>query len=770
MTIKGHNLYVDGLKVNSGLIPVGQPYTIDGLPSGSDFILTATNVDYAGNESEFSLAVPVSTLPYSWTPEDPVSDEDKLTIDNIVAGHLAEIGNYGVIVAVTGPKGRYSKAYGVKNRSNNAPMTLDEHWRMASVTKTFISHAVLMLIERNELSFDDKLGDFLNNMPNGDSITIRHMLMHTSGLPEYLKNTAIALWMTLTPTLGLGDLTLLNAVRIMGAQFAPGARFQYTNTNYVMLDFIIEAVAGMETRMFLQDEIFTPLGLTETSWPTTASLPAPYSEGYSGTRRITSFHPSWARGAGAVVTTMADMVKWTEAMRDGVLLSPEMHHEWQNTFTVLPNAGEGPDLQGYGYGVVSFGEWLGHNGAIPGFECQTMFNPSNGATISVMQNKQGNPTTIGKLWYKLANYLYPSSLATRDYFSVDAAPSSAKLSITTGTPDIVLDEPAKIVAPKGIDLELTTGIPVINGAEVIETFGAVLTITMGTPDVSIVEHPFEPFTETNLNRFDRPVPHGAAGCYVTLIGGGGGGGGGERVSTAPAYGGGGGGGGAKIKRIFIPASALGSTYSVTRGLGGSGGGSGSHGQDGTDSVFTSGPVTLSAGGGKRGLRYVSDPDGTQPYGGSGGTCSVSGISIDPSYLLNGGNGADGGTDSGQAAADVNTGAAAGGGAGGGGPATISGTRAGGNGGASVQSSGGIGATASIPAESPSTVPDGGGGGGGGRGYNGESTNNLNGGNGGEAGGGGGGGGGRVYTSGSAGAGGKGGDGRTVIEWVAEAPS
>lgn len=269
---------------------------------------------------------------------------------------------------------------------------------------------------------------------------------------------------------------------------------------------------------------------------------------------------------------------------------------------------------------------------------------------------------------------------------------------------------------------------------------------------------FTPFNEENVTRTNEPIPVGCAGVWVTATGGGGGGGGGDRASTNN-NGGGGGGGGGRVYRVFCPVASLGPTYSTTigaAGVRGSGAGiSPTVGTAGGASIFTSGSVSLSAGGGGGGGSNNSTP------GGAGGTCSVSGVSATTANGTAGGAGSAGGL--GSDAADNTSGGAGGGGGGGGGKDTGAVTTAnGGAGGDSVAAAGGAGGNPNGVAGGPGTVSNPvGSGGGGGRGF----TTGYSAGVGGYPGGGGGGGGGRRNSSGDGGDGGNGGSGRILLEWV-----
>ncbi len=277
---------------------------------------------------------------------------------------------------------------------------------------------------------------------------------------------------------------------------------------------------------------------------------------------------------------------------------------------------------------------------------------------------------------------------------------------------------------------------------------------------------FVPFTEENVARTNIPIPSGASGCYVTLIGAGGSGGGG----TSPGgtgNGGAGGGGGGKITRTWVPRGLLGSTYSISQGAGGTPGGAigGGNGNAGGNSVFSSGSNSLTATGGAGG----GGGSNATPTGGTGGAPTNSGIT--PASVENGQSGGNGGYSSvlaGQTGGGTSTTDAGAGGAGGG--ANITTANNGGAGGRSrtvatggTLGTGGSGAAAGAGGNAAVTgdAGAGGGGGGGGTGF----TNGGAGGNGGTTGAGGGGGGGKQGSFATGGAGGVGAIGYCKVEWV-----
>lgn len=271
---------------------------------------------------------------------------------------------------------------------------------------------------------------------------------------------------------------------------------------------------------------------------------------------------------------------------------------------------------------------------------------------------------------------------------------------------------------------------------------------------------FVPFNEIQATASNKLVPNGVSGCYVTMIGGGGGGGTGYGAGFTASGGGGGGGGAAVVQRSFISAASLGSTYSVTVGLGGV------SATDGGDTIFTSGSVSVTAGGGKKGANGISG-NGNVAAGGSGGTASFSGVSVSTVNGTDGGVGGDPGgtappgTRAGQPAIDNTSGGAPGGG--GGGARTGGGATArSGAGGSSSYASGGA-AQLSADADGNNGVDAGAGlpGGGASGGASGNSGAGGIGGTGGAYGAGGGGGG----SGNAVAAGGVGGAGYALIEWV-----
>lgn len=797
MAIAGHNFYLDGVKQNDTLVPVGDTFEYDGLASGtthpSGYLVAVTNVDGAGNESPAS-SLTVKTLDATSPPvvEGPLSGPDQAAVDAIVAASMVESKQPGVIVAITGPRGYYSKAYG-KTAPTGRALTVDDHFRTASGAKTFTTTAFWMAVDQGLVTLDDVLEDYVPGVPQGDVITMRNMLQMRSGVFEYTSGSN-ATKFVLTPTVAWSEAQTLAVIRNNPSQFPPGTKYAYANSNYALIGAVVEAVdpAHRTIRTIIQDDILAPLGMTQTKWPVTSAgvgdpaIPSPAMS-------TNKFNPDILGPAGGFTTTVGDYIKWAQAMRDGTLISPESLNAWHSlsNFVGYPAGFDDPPPTqfGYGFGQESTGTWFGHNGSWTGFGTQVAFDSVSGACMAVAENAQTiKPVVLAaytRIFRKIAKYLYPDSMAEQDYLGNIRSPLAAQLSLVRGVPDIIVTavgvtrpNPAaltvtgsaptvalsnnKLVTPTGAVLRLIGG----SGAGNITPSGSTLHVTGSAPTVSVAAG-FSPFNEQNINRTNQARPAGTTGCWVTAIGGGAGGGAGRRNTTTNILrgGGGGGGGGAKVDRVFVPVASLGSTYSTTRGLKGTGGatpsgsGNGGSGADGTDSVFTSGSVSITAGGGNGG-NGGSNAGGAA---GTGGTVTVSGVTATTS---NGKAGSAGSTSSNAGDAPDTTLTGAGGGGGGGGTTNSDVGRAGGDGGSTPAQTGGGGGAAANPGGSPAATASGVAGGGGGGGGGSASIGNSRGGTPLGFGGGGGGGGatrgtvGNVNTSGGDGA-----DGYLLVEWV-----
>lgn len=352
---------------------------------------------------------------------------DKIVTDQMTAGKLP-----GVVLQVTGPQGNYSQGYG--------GLGVTDHYRIASNSKMFVALSVLMQLDLGRLSLDDKLSKYISGVPNGDTITIRHLLEHRSGVYNYTENWWLTVRMYLLPTMSITVDEILNIIKGGGSAFAPGTNYAYSNSNYVLLGLIVERVTGRSIKDVIADDIIKPLGLTQTSWPTTNSMPEPHAKGFATWWFLTldrsDFNPDLAWACGSLTSTVGDVTAFLGHIRAGSLLSTSAAKLRMSTFCPMPfNPKDRIHEIGYGLGIVNLGDGLpaaskyqgyfGHTGLLPGYTSLSYMEPVTGATFVVFTNlSPAAGTVINNLFSMfggVTRLLYPETLAARPWPPCGAA-------------------------------------------------------------------------------------------------------------------------------------------------------------------------------------------------------------------------------------------------------------------------------------------------------------------------------------------------------------
>jgi D-alanyl-D-alanine carboxypeptidase len=345
----------------------------------------------------------------------PLPAKDRKFVDGVVAKAMEGERLPGVSVTVSSPKGNYTRAYGVSNRSTGAPLTVNDHVRIASITKTFTATAILLQVADGKLSLEDPISKWFPNVPNATKITVRDLLAMRSGLYDFTAEPKFLKAFTENPLLKFGPQDVVKIEETHKPVAEPNTETKYTDSNYVLLGLILEAVSGETAEAAITNQVIEPLGLKHTSFPATAAMPKPFSRGYfagdEGKSKIqdyTAVNPKVAWTAGAMVSTLGDLRKYARELATGPLLPPSLQAE-RLEFGEIPNKG-GPPV-GYGLGILHVGSWLGHDGAIFGFSTVTMYEPKTHTTIAATANLSSNfsTPTLG-VFFQIADHLYPTSL------------------------------------------------------------------------------------------------------------------------------------------------------------------------------------------------------------------------------------------------------------------------------------------------------------------------------------------------------------------------
>jgi D-alanyl-D-alanine carboxypeptidase len=243
-------------------------------------------------------------------------------VRGLVAAHAP-----GALAFVRTPTRVRSAAAGAARLQPRVPMRAVDRYRIASVTKTFVATIVLQLAGEGKLGVDDSVERWLPGVvPNGAAITLRHLLSHTSGLFNYTDDQGLENAILADPGREWSPRELLAVAFTHEPLFAPGANWSYSNTNYVLLGLVIEAVTGKKVDQELRERLFEPLALRSTSFPTGLSVEEPFAHGYFGLPGgalidLTSvLSPSWSYAAGQIVSTAADVTTFFAALLKGRLL------------------------------------------------------------------------------------------------------------------------------------------------------------------------------------------------------------------------------------------------------------------------------------------------------------------------------------------------------------------------------------------------------------------------------------------------------------------
>ncbi len=296
----------------------------------------------------------------------------------------------GAAVGVWVPgKGEFVRGFGLARLSPPERMRNDDLFRIGSNTKTFVATILLQLVDERRLSLDDTIAKFDLGLavPNENRITLRELAEMRSGIVNIysvpgVQQEGIAKWARRTPR---------QWVALAAKQpplFVPGAKFNYSNTNWFLLGLIIERVTHRSIQNEIRDRILVPMHLSHTSFPTTNwNMPSPYAHGYSleNDRWVDEsavLPPSISWAAGAMISNMSDMKRWVKAYVTGTTNSAATQKE---RLACLPT---GDGNRSFGLGVGCSGGWYGYTGGITGYNTGAYYMPATGTTVIVFINSQ----------------------------------------------------------------------------------------------------------------------------------------------------------------------------------------------------------------------------------------------------------------------------------------------------------------------------------------------------------------------------------------------
>ena len=311
-------------------------------------------------------------------------------MDEFLEAYL-EAGEFmGTALVARGAMVQHSAGYGMADLEHEVPNLPQTVFRMGSLTKQFTAAAILQLQDQGLLDITEAVSRYLPDYPRGDEIIVHQLLNHTAGIPNYTEFADLEATMR-DPT-SLAD--LMARFADMPLEFSPGSQFKYSDSGYVVLTAIIEAVSGQPYAEYLADHIFQPLSLTATGYEDSGAILAHRADGYvragDAYRHATYLDMSVPSGAGGLYSTVLDLYRW-----DRALYSEDVMSEAAREAYFAPTASMGPNAEyAYGWAIVELSgrRFILHDGGINGFSTFMIRYPEEELTVIVLSNVGTAPT------------------------------------------------------------------------------------------------------------------------------------------------------------------------------------------------------------------------------------------------------------------------------------------------------------------------------------------------------------------------------------------
>lgn len=298
----------------------------------------------------------------------------------------------GVFMIARGGKPIYQKAFGKANLELNTDLTVENIFQLGSMTKQFTAVAILILQEQGKLGIKDPISRYIPDYPLGNSITIHHLLTHTSGVKDFTKMKSIS-------QIAEKDLTpkeLVDFFKNEPVDFRPGEKFEYNNSGYAILGYIIELVSGKTYQDFIKEHIFEKLDMKNSRYASDREVIANRAYGYhkkeTGYVNKTKISFNIPYSSGSLMSNLSDMLKWQNALTTNLLLNAT---STQSAFTTYRlNNGQG-FTYGYGWHIkeIDGTPVREHGGSIFGFKTMGVYIPSKDLYVVGFSNCDCNSPT-----------------------------------------------------------------------------------------------------------------------------------------------------------------------------------------------------------------------------------------------------------------------------------------------------------------------------------------------------------------------------------------
>jgi CubicO group peptidase (beta-lactamase class C family) len=305
-------------------------------------------------------------------------------MEEVVQSYVANKQFMGSVLVARGETILLDKGYGFANLEWNIPNSPTIKFRLGSVTKQFTAASILLLEERGKLKVEDPVKKYMPDAPPAwDQVTIFNLLTHTSGIPsftgfsDYASTEAIAT----TPE------KLVARFRDKPLEFEPGEKWNYSNSGYVLLGYLIEKISGQDYKTFVQENIFNPLGMKDSGYDSNSAIisrrASGYTPGANGPVNTGFIHMSIPFSAGALYSTAEDLLRWEQGLFGGKVLSAASLQKMTTPF-------KNDYACGLGVKMVKGHQLIEHGGGIEGFNTQLSYYPDDKLTVAVLGNLNGS--------------------------------------------------------------------------------------------------------------------------------------------------------------------------------------------------------------------------------------------------------------------------------------------------------------------------------------------------------------------------------------------
>jgi CubicO group peptidase (beta-lactamase class C family) len=314
----------------------------------------------------------------------PLHAQDNLSrMEEVVQSYVSDKQFMGSVLVARGETIVLDKGYGSANLEWNIPNTPTTKFRLGSITKQFTAASILLLEERGKLKTDDPVKKYMADAPAAwDKVTIYNLLTHTSGIasftsfPDYASTEAAPT----TPE------KLVARFRDKPLEFQPGEKWNYSNSGYVLLGYLIEKISGQTYEQFVQENILTPLGMKDSGYDSNRAViqrrATGYTPGANGPLNAGYIDMSVPFSAGALYSTTEDLLRWEEGLFAGKVLSSTSLQKMTTPFKQDYACGLAVTSP-HGHKVIE------HGGGIEGFNTQLSYYPDDKLTVVVLANLNG---------------------------------------------------------------------------------------------------------------------------------------------------------------------------------------------------------------------------------------------------------------------------------------------------------------------------------------------------------------------------------------------